>query len=116
MLKKTITFTDYNGDERTEDFYFNYNQAEAFEKMVSEEGGLDEKIKQLMSKRDGKEIMRIFKEIILDSVGVKTADGRFKKSEEISRDFYESAAYPVLFAELVTDADAAAAFCQAIVE
>lgn len=31
MLKKTITYNDYNGNERTEDLYFNLSQAEVME-------------------------------------------------------------------------------------
>ena len=31
MLKRSITYTDYNGGTRTEDFYFNLTQAEVTE-------------------------------------------------------------------------------------
>ena len=40
MLKKTITYTDYNDNERTEDFYFNFSKAELTEMELSTVGGL----------------------------------------------------------------------------
>ena len=115
MLKKTMTYTDYNGEEITEDFYFNLNKAELIELELSATGGLEATIKRLMQEKNGKEIIAIFKELILKSYGIKTIDGKFKKSPEISKDFSETAAYPELFMELASDADAAAAFVNGLV-
>lgn len=116
MIKKTITYTDYNGNERTEDHYFNLNQAEIMEMQMSTDGGLDEQIKRIVAAQNAPEIMKLFKSIILKSYGVKSADGkRFIKSDEISTEFSQTEAYASLFMELVTDADAAAKFVNGIV-
>lgn len=116
MLKKTIHYVDYNGSEREEDHYFNLSKAEIMEMELSTAGGLSGMIQDIIKTQDGPAIMKIFKDIILKSYGKKSPDGkRFEKSEEISKAFEETEAYSVLFMELVTDADAAAAFVNGII-
>lgn len=116
MLKKTITYTDYNGSERTEDFYFNLNKAEIMEMEMSTSGGLAEMINRIVAAQDAPAIIKIFKELILKAYGVKTPDGRgFKKSKELSTEFEQTEAYSILFMELATDADAASKFVNGIV-
>lgn len=116
MLKKTIHYVDYNGSEREEDHYFNLSKAEIMEMELSTAGGLSGMIQDIIKTQDGPAIMKIFKDIILKSYGKKSPDGkRFEKSEEISKAFEQTEAYSVLFMELVTDADAAAAFVNGII-
>jgi hypothetical protein len=116
MLKKTITYTDYNGVERKEDFYFNLTKAEIMEMEMTELGGLAEMITKIVDSKDAPAIIKVFKELILKAFGEKSPDGkRFMKSEEISTAFSETEAYSILFMELATDADAAAAFVNGIV-
>lgn len=116
MLKKTITYTDYNEVERTEDFYFNLTKAEIMEMELSTTGGLSEMITRIVNAKDAPAIIKIFKELILKAYGEKSADGkRFVKSQEISEAFAQTEAYSILFMELSTDADAAAKFVNAIV-
>lgn len=116
MLKKPITYTDYNGVERTEDFYFNLSKAEIMEMELSEEGGFAERIKKIISSKDTVQIVKIFKEIILKAYGEKSADGkRFKKSKEMREDFEQTEAYSILFMELAQDPDAAADFVNQLV-
>lgn len=116
MLKKTITYTDYNGITRTEDCYFNLNKAEIAEMELSTPGGFAEMINKITASMDGKMIMKVFKELILKSYGEKSADGkRFVKSEELSEAFSQTEAYNELFMELITDSDAAAKFFNGIV-
>lgn len=115
MLKKNIKFKDYNGEEKDQDFYFNLNKAELIEMELSTEGGIDKTVKRLMDEKDGKAIVSMFKKLILQSYGERTVDGRFEKSEELSKKFSETAAYPELFTELATNAEAAAAFVNGII-
>lgn len=116
MLKKTITYTDYNGSERTEDFYFNLTEAELMEMELSTTGGLADMINRIVAAQDGPAIIKIFKELVLKAHGEKSADGkRFIKSDEISKAFSENPAYSKLFMELATDSEAAAAFMNGIV-
>ena len=116
MLKKTITYTDFNGDKRTEDFYFNFTKAELVELEVGTEGGLGEKIQKAVDAKNQLEIMTIFKDFIRKSYGIKSEDGlRFEKSEEISNAFMQTEAYSELFMELCTNEEAAASFVNAII-
>lgn len=115
MLKKTIKYTDFNGNEREEDFYFNLSQAELTEMALSENGGLDELIKKIISEQDTAKLMEMFKTIILKSYGEKDLDGKhFRKSEQISKDFESTEAYNVLFMELFTSPEVATSFIEGV--
>lgn len=116
MLKKTIKYTDYNGVERTEDFYFNLNKAEIMEMQLTTVGGLDAYLKKIISAQDMPTLMRIFKDLVLKSYGIKSDDGRrFIKNEKLREEFEQTEAYSILYMELSTDADAAAAFVNGII-
>ena len=116
MLKKAITYTDYNGAERTEDHYFNLTKTEIMKMELSTKGGLTEMIQRIIAAQDTPALLEIFDGLIRKSYGIKAADGKgFEKSEAITKAFTESGAYDVLFMELVTDADAAAKFINGIV-
>lgn len=116
MIKKTITYTDYNGVQRTEDFYFNLSKPDLVELDVEYPEGFAEKIKNVMETNDKKEMVRIFKDLIMRSYGVKDADGRhFKKSKELSEEFVETPAYGELFMEIGYDSKAAADFLNGLI-
>lgn len=116
MLKKTITYTDYNGNERKEDFYFNLTQAELTEMELSKEGGLLETINKVVAAQDAPSIIKIFKDLILTAYGEKSLDGRrFIKNDELKESFTQTEAYSQLFMELSTNADSAAAFIKGII-
>ena len=116
MLKKTITYTDYNGSERTEDFYFNLSKAEVMEMEMSTTGGLTEMINKIIAEQNAPAIIKIFKDLVLKSYGEKSADGkRFIKSDELSTAFSQTEAYSILFMELATDANAASVFVNGII-
>ena len=120
MLKKTITYTDYNGVERKEDFYFNLSTAEIMEMEMSTAGGLAEMINKVVATQDSVAIIKIFKDLVLKAYGEKSADGkRFIKIDadgrKLANDFAQTEAYSILFMELATDADAAAKFVNGII-
>lgn len=116
MLKKTMTYTNYNGVEVTEDFYFNLTKAEIMEMELGTAGGLAEMIRGVVNASDGPSIIKIFKELVLKSYGIKSPDGkRFIKSPEISAEFEQTEAYSDLFMLLATNADEAAKFVNSIV-
>jgi hypothetical protein len=116
MLKKTIKYVDYNGVEREEDFYFDLSKAEITEMELSRDGGMSNLIQKIVNAKDMPSLIKIFKQLILKSYGVKSADGRrFIKSEQLSTEFTQTPAYSELFMELATDEKAAANFINAIV-
>ncbi len=111
MLKKEITYTDYDGLERTETFYFNVSKAEYTELELTTPGGLEQMLKTISGKKDIPAMIQFFKKLISMSYGVKSADGRkMVKNEEVLNDFLQSEAYSELFTELLTDATAAVTF------
>ena len=116
MYIKTINYTDYNGNARTEDHYFNLNEAEALKLELMEKGGLTEKINRIIAAQDIPVIMETFEDFIKKSYGVKSPDGReFIKSEELTRKFMQTEAYSKFMMELCTKDGAAAEFVNAII-
>ena len=115
MLKKPITYVDYDNNERTEDHYFNLSKAEIQEMQFTTEGGFAELLTRIVGAMDMPAIYRTFKEIVLKSYGVKSPDGkRFIKSEELSTAFSQTEAYVVLMEEITSDAKKAAEFVNGI--
>lgn len=116
MVKKTITYTDYDGNERTEDFYFHLTEAEIMEMELSVDGGFKKMVEKIVAAQDTVKIMQTFKSFILKAYGVKSDDGRrFIKSEQLTNEFTQTEAYSKLYMELATNADAATAFINGIV-
>lgn len=116
MLKKTITYTDYNGNERKEDFFFNLTKAEIMEMEMSTTGGLSEMLQKIVATQDMPALIKAFKELVLKAYGEKSADGkRFIKNHALTEAFSQTEAYSILFMELATNADAAAKFVNGII-
>ena len=116
MLKKTITYTDYDGVERTEDFYFNFTEAELMEWQLVTNGGLTSYVQKIVDAKDQPRLITLFKELLLKAYGIKSDDGRrFIKSDKISEEFSQSPAYSILYMELVTDDKVAADFVNGII-
>lgn len=116
MLKKRIKYTDYDGNEREEDFYFNLSKAELVELELTTDGGLEQMIQKITDTRDMPKLIELFKRLILMSYGEKSENGkRFIKSKELSDAFAQTEAYSELFMELATDDKAASEFVNGIV-
>jgi hypothetical protein len=114
MLKKTITFENFDGETVTEDFYFNLTKAELMELEVSEQGGFSEAMQDIIKAGNGKEIIAGFKRILLMSVGRRKGNS-FIKNDEIREEFEGSPAFSELFMQLATDAQAGAEFVNAVI-
>lgn len=116
MYKKTITYTDYNGVERTETFYFHLSKAELAEMELSKAGGFEAYIQRIIDADDRETIIKLFKDLILKTYGEKDATGkRFIKSEELSTAFSQTEAYSELFMELASNTDFAIEFVNGLV-
>ena len=115
MIKKTITYDDYNGVERTENFYFNLTEAEIMEMELGTTGGLSTMMTEIVAAKDTPTIISLFKDLILKSYGEKSPDGkRFIKSPELANGFAQTEAYSQLFMELATETEKAIAFTNGI--
>ena len=116
MLKKQITYTDFNGDTVTEDFYFHLSKADLIELEMSHNGGLSAAMQRIVAAEDTKSILEEFKNIILLSYGQRSLDGkRFIKNDQLREEFKSSEAYSTLFMELVTETDSAVKFMNGII-
>ena len=116
MFKKRIKYTDYNGNPREEDFYFNLTRAELTEMEFSSSGGLQNYIQKIIDAQSTQEILAVMKDLIFKSYGEKSLDGKyFNKSKEISEAFSHTEAYDILFMELATDEKAATEFINGII-
>ena len=111
MFKKTVTYEDYKGNTRTEDFYFNLNKAELVELELSTKGGLTVMMDRIIATQDNPTLFKIFKDLVSKSYGVLSDDGRkFVKNQEVLDDFMQTEAYSIIFSELATNEEAAAEF------
>lgn len=116
MFIKTISYTDFNGIERTEDHYFHFSEAELAEMELGVTGGLSEMINKIKQSQDVPSIIKVFKDLLLKAYGKKSDDGRrFIKSEELSTEFSQTPAYSQLFMELASDPEKAAEFFNKLV-
>lgn len=115
MLTKAITYTDYNGLERTEKFYFNLTEAEIVEMELASAGGLSDTITKIIEAKDVPTIIKIFKDLVLRAYGEKSEDGRrLIKNDAVREAFSQTEAYSKLFMELAFDPDKAAEFVNGI--
>lgn len=114
MRKETITYTDYNGELRSEDYYFNMSKADVMKMEMTTEGGMEGYINKIINERDQKKIVDLFCDIIELSYGIKTLDGGFDKDPAHFKKFKQTEAYSELFMKLATDADYAAEFINGI--
>ena len=116
MHKEVIKYTDYDGNERSETFYFNLSKAEITEMELSVTGGLSESLKSIVEKKDVPNTIAVIKDLILKSYGVKSPDGkRFMKSKELSEEFSQTEAYSELFMKMLSDAEYASNFMNSII-
>ena len=116
MLVQRIDYVDFDGHKRSEDYYFNFTEAEIQEMNLKTPGGLKAKLEKIVQTMDERELVSYFKSLILDSYGVKSDDGRrFIKSKELSEEFSQTGAYNKLFMQLTTDTNAAIKFVKGII-
>lgn len=129
MLKETITYKDFDGNERTEDHFFNLTQSELMEVALELPDGLSEELPtsdtgitneqaaaKIIEKLGGNGVFKFVKELMLKAYGIKSSDGRrFEKSEKISTEFSQTLAFDAMFMKLMSDDVAAANFVNAII-
>lgn len=102
MYVKPITYTDYDGVQHTDKFYFNISKAELIEMDASETGGLTKRLQEIVDANETADIFKRVKSIILKAYGRKSPDGkRFIKSLEMSQEFEQTEAYSELIMEFM---------------
>lgn len=115
MLARKIKYTNLNGEERERTYYFHFSKAEVMEMELSKEGGFEVFIQRIIDTRDQKELVKMFRELIQESYGIKSDDGeQFIKNDKVLNEFIQSEAYSELYMELATNTDAAIEFINGI--
>ena len=119
MIKKTIEYTNYNGEKVKEDLYFNLSKAEIMEYELGFAGGMSKHLTEIIEAENVTELVALFKNLLLLSYGVKSSDGRtFQKKDidgrPLSIGFSQTEAYSELFMELATNSDLASEFVNGI--
>lgn len=115
MLKREITYEDYNGVERTEEFWFHMSKAELMKMQLTTGNGLDGKIKGIVKAKSQTELEKFIFELLVNSYGKKSDDGRlFVKNDAVRAEFMASPAYDIMYTELFTSETACAAFIEGI--
>lgn len=120
MLKRRITFKDFDGVERTEDHHFYINKNELLELNLSSVGGLEKTVQRIIDAQDNYEIYNMFKKIVKLAYGEKSADGKhFVKTNKVdghrlADDFEETEAFTELIVQLMQNPKEAAEFIHAI--
>lgn len=115
MVKKTVTYKDYNDVERTETFYFDFSEAEVMDMQTSKFNGFNEYLQSIINEKDPSKIIKTFKELVLSAYGEKSEDGRSFIKEapdgtKLADRFKQTKAYSDIYMELALDAKAAAEF------
>lgn len=115
MYVKKIKYTDYDGNEREEKYYFHLNKAELMKMQFSVKGGFEAHLKRLLETKSEPEVMKIFEDFVDKTYGVKSVDGKtFIKNEQVLNEFKQSEAYSEFFMELISDKKAQLDFIKGI--
>lgn len=115
MYTMTRTYTDWNGMERTEEFRFNLTKAALMEMQYEQDGGMKEFLQKIIDSKNQKELMKMFKDLVLRAYGEKSDDGKyFIQNEETKARFAATPVYSEIFMELSTDANKASEFVNGI--
>lgn len=115
MYAKKIKYTDFNGTEREQTFFFNLTEAEVIEMQSSVDGGWAEYGQRIIECQNIPELMKLFKELILMTYGEKSADGnRFIKHDptrgRLADEFMQTNAYSELYMEFLNNPESAVEF------
>ena len=110
MIKKTISYTDFDGNSVKEDLYFNISKAEAMKLEYTSDGRLTDFMSRVSKKasegsldaEEEEKIVKFIVDFVLQAYGKKSEDGRrFIKSEQIRSEFSQSAAFDAFLDELL---------------
>jgi len=116
MLKRDITYEDFNGEKITETFYFNLTRTEIIDLETSVDGGLEAAIQRMIKSSDIRGVITEVKKIVLMAYGIKDPEGkRFIKSDKLREEFSQTAAFDELFMELASSDDAATRFIKGVI-
>lgn len=116
MIKKNITYVDFDGEERTDAFYFNLSKAELMDIELDYNGNMSEAMNIMLEKRDMKGVLGLLSKLVRKAYGEKSGDGkRFLKNKELEDGFATTDAFSNLLIELVNDEKKLEAFVTGVI-
>lgn len=123
MLKKIITFEDFDGVKTTEEHHFHLSKTELMEVAMGLPDDMEidgtesnEELSHKLLEKIGKDgLFKFIKDLILKSYGKKIDNRRFEKTEELSKEFSQTLAFDALLMELMSDDNEAAKFVNGII-
>ena len=116
MIKKNITYIDFDGEERTDAFYFNLSKAELMDIELDYNGNMSAAMNIMLEKRDMKGVLGLLSKLVRKAYGEKSGDGkRFLKNKELEDGFATTDAFSNLLIELVNDEKKLEAFVTGVI-
>lgn len=105
MYRVTVYYTNFNDEETSDVLYFHLTETELTEMELTQKGGLDGMLQTLIETKDNEKIVKIFKDFILRSYGIRSADGSSfikvdPEGKRLADMFVQTAAYDAFFMRL----------------
>ena len=117
MVKKTVTYTDFDGEKVEEPLYFHLSKMELLELNNAYGCRVDKYINKILEEHNGTKLGLFFSDLILRSYGKKSEDGkRFVKSPEAKKEFSQSIAFQTLINELTASSEAIEQFVDSLLD
>lgn len=85
MIRKTLTYLDYEGQEHTKDFYFSLNQTEFALMNNRLPGGFDAYLKRIQEDHNEEKLLELLIMFIEEGYGIRESDDDFVKEDEQGR-------------------------------
>lgn len=85
MIRKTLTYKDYEGVEHTKDFYFSLNQTEFALMNNKMPGGFEAYLKRIQEDHNEEKLLEMLVWFIEEGYGIRMGDDDFIKEDEVGR-------------------------------
>ena len=85
MIRKTLTYLDYEGQEHTKDFYFSLNQTEFALMNNRMPGGFEAYLKRVQEDHNEEKLLEMLVWFIEEGYGIRLGDDDFVKEDEAGR-------------------------------
>jgi hypothetical protein len=113
-VMQPITFPDIDGNVVTEEWWFQLDETDAIEMDIlhdalKSDGDPESFLQGIMDRKDSKMLLRLWKEILLNSVGRREGK-KIVKDKATVDEFQYGGAYRKFFGEIITSEDAGVKF------
>lgn len=114
MIRREITYKDFNGTKKKAVLYFHVTKTE-LTSMVASGIADPDAIRDVIDSKDKKRMYEMMNNFILGSYGIKSEDGeQFVKSKEVREAFLYSAAYDAFMTDLMSSDKKASDFVRGV--